>query len=453
MEQPEAQELTPEEVQKLTDECYKRLSKARLEVLKRGPYFGSLLYSLVPVMAPGFGTLGVTEDLILVVDPIRVMKDPELGSVDANGIPQKLAGALAHECMHPLRDMNRIKDLMQIDRELANIAADLPINTDLREAQWELPSWGVFPEKYNFPTGLTMEEYFKLLMKDAEASKAKTRAIVGEAKGTGNSDPDVCAGQCGGVAGNPSPKESAAADGSGAPGRHQGEITAAKKAALNAAKKHFEKQKGCGNAPGWIDEQLGTLERRKDRDWVRELSILVRRRSGIIQSGGSDYSLRRPSRRSLGFSEFLRPGMVEQQYEAAIYIDTSASMGAEELQYAKNVVCNIMEQTSVDTVWLGQCDTLVHEVKRVRIREVPGAIMHGRGGTDFRPIFTSVKNLRPRPDMVVVITDGDGPAPKAAPRGLCVIWVIVPTGNRRPASWGHLIVASNDHALADPYYL
>jgi predicted metal-dependent peptidase len=448
------QELTQEEMQRLTDRCYEMLAKARLEVLRRAPYFGSLLYALVPVMAPGLGTIGVTSDLLLVVDPIRVVNDPELGALDSQGIPQKLAGALAHECMHPLRDMQRIHELMQIDRELANIAADLPINYDLREAKWELPSWGVFPEKYNFPVGLTMEEYFDLLRKDPEQAKATTRAIVAEAKGQdpGGTSPDVCAGQCGSVAGNPSPNEAAAAAGAGAPGRHQGEVTAAKKSSLQAAKQHFEKVNGCGNAPGWIEEQLGTLERRKDRDWVRELSILVRRRSGIIQAGGSDFSLRRPSKRSMDISPFIRPGMVEQQYEAAIYIDTSGSMGEEELQYAKNVVCNIMEQTGVDTVWLGQCDSKMHGAKRVRIREVPTMTMKGRGGTSFIPIFEHVRELKPKPDMVVVITDGDGPAPKVAPRGLCVIWVIVPCGYRRPAPWGHLIVASNDHALADPYY-
>jgi predicted metal-dependent peptidase len=147
--------------------------------------------------------------------------------------------------------------------------------------------------------------------------------------------------------------------------------------------------------------------------------------------------------------------MVEQQYEVAIYIDTSGSMGEPELQYAKNVICNVMEQTSVEVVWLGQCDARVHEVRRVRVREVPLLPMKGRGGTNFIPIFEgkgSVGTLRPKPDMVLIITDGDGPAPQVAPRGLCVIWVIVPCGYRRPASWGHLIVASNDHALADPYY-
>jgi predicted metal-dependent peptidase len=456
-------ELTIEEVKEMEEKCYGLLAVARLEVLKRAPYYGSLLYTLVPHMAPGFGTLGITENLILIVDPVRVMQDPELGGLDDKGIPQKLAGALAHELQHVLRGMDRVRSLAKVDPELANIAADLPINADLQSSAWQLPSWGVFPEKYKFPRGETMEQYFERLMKDPEKFKKKTRTIILEAKGkAGNGEPDVCAGGCGGVGGNPSQMEKEILgqlqnQPGGNPGRHQGEVDAAQRNTLEAAKQHFEQTQGRGSTPGWIEDELNKLENRKrDRDWVRELDSVVRRRSGIIMAGGADFSMSRPSRRSLLRGGLLRPGMVEQQMEGAIYIDTSGSMGAEELKYAKNVVCNIMEQTGVDRVWLGQCDAKVHEMRRVKVRDVPALPMKGRGGTNFVPIFSgphSVYTLKPRPDMVIILTDGDGPAPTTAPRGITVIWVIVPTGYRKPADWGHLVVASNDHELADPYYI
>jgi predicted metal-dependent peptidase len=449
------------------------LAKARLAVLQKGPYFSSIMYSLIPVYMPGFGTLAVSSELHLIVDPVRVALDPELSAVDKDGLPQKLAGVLVHECNHVLRDMERIESLYRIDKELANIAADLPINADERRAKWDLPNWVVYPEKYGFPEGETMEQYFERLMKDPKKHKQQTRQMVlvakqggggGKGKGKGGgkgqgqgqgqgpaSGLDIGAGQCGGVAGNPNPKENQVDPGKN-PGRGPAEIDNAKRKTAQDAKQFFSGQ-GRGDCPGWAEELI-KFKKRRDRDWVRELNAVVRRQSGIIMAGGADFSLTRPSRRSLLRGGLLRPGMVEQQYTAAIAIDTSGSMGTTQLQAAKNTTVNIMEQTGLDTVWVVQCDARVHgDWQRVRTRDVASMEFRGRGGTDFRPIFEVLKKLRPRPDLIAILTDGDGPAPPNPPAGIDVIWVIVPTSyGRRPASWGHMVVCSNNHDLSDPYY-
>ena len=450
--------------------CRDLLAKARLQVLHQGPYFSGLLYSLVPIMAPGMGSVGVTDDLLLLVDPIRVVDDPELSQLDEKGIPHKLAGVLVHECMHILRDMERVRSLMEVDKELANIAADLPINDDLRKANWQLPNWVVYHEKYGFPPSKTMEQYFELLNKDAEKNKEKTYKQVADAKdksdkgkgggkGKGKSSPnsgsklDVGAGQCGSAAGNQSAAADQVAKQHKDKGRHKAEVEAAKKKTLHDTKKHFSSP-GCGDVPGWVQEELDKLtRRRRDRDWVRELNQVVRRQSGLIMAGGSDFSIRRPARRSLLRGGLLRPGLVEQQYEAALAIDTSGSMGQEQLNFAKNVVLNIMSQTGLDSLWLSQCDCRVHRpFTRTRIKDIPEMKMLGRGGTSFIPIFEALSKLKPRPDMIVIVTDGDGPAPEVPPRGVDTIWVIVPSQwRRRPAMWGHLVVCSNDHSINDSF--
>lgn len=454
--------------------CKMLLAKARLQVGRKGPYFSGILYSLVPVMVPGLGSLAVTDTLLLLIDPVRVVDDPELGGVDDNGIPHKLAGVLVHECMHILRDIERVGALGKIDKELANIAADLPINFDLRRAGWELPNWVVYPEKYGFPESKTMEQYFELLKKDAEKSKQKTYKMVADAKGQqpargkggkgkgksqgGKSDPqpsklDVGAGQCGNAGGNQSQAASKAAKQHQNRGRQKADVEAAKKKTLSDAKKFFSSP-GRGDVPGWVEEELSKLKRkRKDRDWEKELNQVVRRRSGVIMAGGSDFSKARPSKRGLLRNGLLRPGLVEQQYEAALAIDTSGSMGEEQLNYAKNLVLNIMSQTGVDTIWLAQCDAKIQvPFTRIRIRDVPDMKMKGRGGTNFRPIFEALRKLRPKPDLIVVATDGDGPAPEKPPYGIDTIWVIVPsTWRRRPATWGHIVVCSNDHAINDAF--
>lgn len=461
--------------------CLDLLAKARLQALHKGPYFSGLLYTLVPILVPGLGSIAVTDEMLLLVDPIRVVDDPELGGVDNKGIPHKLAGVLIHECMHILRGMDRVLELAKVDGELANIAADLPINYDLKRAEWQLPNWVVYPEKLGLPEEKTMEQYFELLRQNPDKSKQDTRKVVAEAKGTpskekssgksggkssgkgnksanGSKDDDsqsgldVGAGQCGSAAGNQSQAATDAANQHKDKGRSQTEKDAARKKTLSDVKRHISQ--GRGSAPGWLEEELGKLQqKRRDRDWVKELNQVVRRHSGAIMAGGSDFSMARPSRRSLLRGGLLRPGLIEQQYEAALAIDTSGSMGEEQLNYAKNVLLNIMAQTGLDTIWLTQCDTRVQmPFTRTRIRDIPNMKMKGRGGTDFCPIFQALRKLKPRPDMIVVVTDGDGPAPDKAPYGMTTIWVIVPSSyRRRPATWGHLIVCSNDHSVNDAF--
>lgn len=446
--------------------CLELLAKARLAVLEKGPYFSQLLYTLVPVLVPGMGTVAVTDTMLLLLDPIRVVDDPELGGVDDKGVPNKLAGVLVHECMHILRDMERVKSLAEVDMELANIAADLPINEDLRNAGWQLPNWVLYPDKYNYPKNETMEQYFERLLKEPTKNKEKTYQMVadakaggkGKGKGKGKPDPnapklDVGAGQCGSAAGNQNQPTNDAAKDAQDKGRHAGEVDSSKKQTLEQAKKHYGGP-GCGDVPGWIEEELDKLGRkRKDRDWKKMLNQVVRRTSGMVMAGGADFSMARPSRRSLLREGLLRPGLVEQQYEASLAIDTSGSMGPEQLNYAKNAVVNIMSQTGLDTVWLMQCDARVQmPFTRIRLRDIPDMKMRGRGGTNFIPIFGALKRLRPKPDLIILLTDGDGPAPEKAPYGTAVIWVIVPSHwRRKPTEWGHYIICTNEHSVMDEF--
>ena len=72
------------------------------------------------------------------------------------------------------------------------------------------------------------------------------------------------------------------------------------------------------------------------------------------------------------------------------------------------------------------------------------------GGTDFRPVFKAAEALRPKLDILIVMSDGDGEAPKNAPKGTAVVWLIIPNWCARiPAQWGTHLVCSNDHSVVD----
>ena len=89
---------------------------------------------------------------------------------------------------------------------------------------------------------------------------------------------------------------------------------------------------------------------------------------------------------------------------------------------------------------------------RLSLSQIATYPVHGRGGTDFRPALRTVKELKPKPDIVFYMTDGDGVAPATPPQNIEVVWCIVPTPyGRRPATWGHLVVVSDDQELMEPY--
>jgi predicted metal-dependent peptidase len=57
------------------------------------------------------------------------------------------------------------------------------------------------------------------------------------------------------------------------------------------------------------------------------------------------------------------------------------------------------------------------------------------GGTDVRPVFVHV-DTREAPDVLVFLTDGEGPAPTRAPT-YPTLWIL-PHGTTPPAPWGEV---------------
>lgn len=435
----EKKEVTPEQLQEYEEKAQKLIALARIYVRKKGPYFMRLLYSLVPTSMPGLGTIAVTDTLLFIYDPIRLVDDPEFSELDADKLPHKLAGGLVHECQHILRGMHRIEALAKTNPDIANIAADLAINGEIRTAGWALPKWACWPETYNLPGNKTMEWYFAELMKDPEKNKEKASG-------------ELAGGGCGSVAGNPGKGEEEAKEKKAGKERSKAQIQNAVRGTIQDAEKHFSQR---GDKPGWLKEAAEGFKesRRPERNWHRELAHVVRRVTGAIKSGGADFSMARPSRRSLLNPMFIRPGLVEQEIEIAIYWDTSISMGKKELNKARQITCEVLRQMGVDTIWMAQGDTQVTMAwQRVRLKDIGELECAGRGGTSFIPAFESLEKLKPKPDLAMMVSDGDGPAPKKPPRRLPVVWVLVPCAwRKRPTDWGHYVICSNDHDTVDEF--
>jgi predicted metal-dependent peptidase len=85
-----------------------------------------------------------------------------------------------------------------------------------------------------------------------------------------------------------------------------------------------------------------------------------------------------------------------------------------------------------------QCDTEIRARAWLARGTTPDRV-RGRGGTDLRPPFAAAELRRYEPDLVVVFTDGHGPAPERAPASCAVIWVLTGDAPRVPARFGRVV--------------
>ena len=398
------------------DKAEELLALSRMYLKGKIPYFSGIYYGLVPVAEPGLGTMGVTQNMVLYYDPDWLVTCT---------VPQ-IAGAVVHECRHVVHHhCERIAAIATTveDRELANIAADFSFNPDNREAGWELPEGkGAYPEQEGLPDGLLLEEYYKLLKKKQKEEQKQGGGKPKEGKGGpgpgtpppggGKQGPDgkngggqgasspkkgLGHGGCGGIAGNPHPREKEL---DAQFGRSAIEQNAIVKKVAQDVKAHIAEH-GRGSVPADLVEELNRIEVKKSLiRWQKELDVILKKCSGRMEAGGTDFSLARPSKRSYARNQ-LRPGLVSYQPEVCIIHDTSGSMGARQAEEAAVQTVGIFKSLGIESAWYIQADTQVATPPRkIRIRDLMRHLkLHGRGGTDFDAALRAAEKLKPRPRL------------------------------------------------------
>lgn len=422
------------------------LAIARAYVRMNAVYFSPTLYGFVPVPVENLralvgGPLAVTDKLVLYYEPEWVEKEDVL----------VLATGLAHEVMHDQLHHVR-RGLRYPDPERFNRAADLFVNQALRAQMkkvkdkttgkvvevpvWKLAPWFLVPEAYGFPLGLSADQYYNLL-----AEYESKHGIGSHGKGM------IGSGSCGGICGKPTIFELERT--LNINGRSDADI---RRIRTETTKEIQKALTGRGTIAGAFKEILDTQLDKPVVRWERRLARVTRYAIGRAQMGGSDYSLARPSRRST-LRGWPLPGLIQRELTILVVIDDSGSMGQEQLRAAIRETAGILKQTGIENVYLMLVDAAVQMAPRkISLRDLLKLALPGRGGTDFRPAFEAAKKMKPKPDILIYMTDGDGAAPKTAPREFQTIWCIVPTPyGRRPAHWGELIVVSNDQKLWEPY--
>ena len=394
----------------------------RVLAMRQAPYLASGLLRMLIVETDECPTAATDERWRFYVNP----------SFAARLSVEELAYVWLHEVSHCLRGHpSRWRALNEpADRHVwFNVAADALINVDLDD----ISSHG-FADRVvlgeldvdGAERGMPTEQLYRLLLEQART--LSTRGSGGPA-----SDPRVDCGS--GASGDPRPWERRAsdtADGSVDPG----DADLVRDTVAADIDRH---QRLTGDVPAglrrWAGDRLQPVV-----DWHAELRAVVTKHIGR-HAGRRDYTYRRPSRRRI--PGVVLPGMVgHAPPSVAVVIDTSGSMTPPDLARALAETGDLVRRlghthTAVQVI---ACDAAAHTAQTVRdVRQVE---LVGGGGTDMVAGIQSALALTPRPDLVVVITDGWTPWPDE-PVGVPIVAVLTQDDARAdPPGWVRSIDAS-----------
>lgn len=150
--------------------------------------------------------------------------------------------------------------------------------------------------------------------------------------------------------------------------------------------------------------------------------------------GGDLSTWARPARRWLGQDLYLPSRYTEAVNRIVIGVDTSGSIGGEQLQRALTEIVSACETVCPQMVDVIYWDTSVaaHEVyEGERVQDIAKATKpKGGGGTDVRSLFDYIDQRGLNPDAVIVFTDGYTPWPASLKHP--TLWCISTKGLRAP---------------------
>jgi predicted metal-dependent peptidase len=149
----------------------------------------------------------------------------------------------------------------------------------------------------------------------------------------------------------------------------------------------------------------------------------------------NDYNYMRPSRRE---GDMILPSLKSSQSDLVVAIDTSGSIGEEELSEFLSEI-NAIKGALPVRITLLACDARLAEdgpwvFEPWEEFRLPRAFKGG-GGTDFAPVFEWVEHENLRPDALVYFTDADAEFPEKQP-AYPVIWLVK---GKLPVPWGKRI--------------
>ncbi|MBZ5529787.1 MAG: VWA-like domain-containing protein [Acidobacteriia bacterium] len=415
----------------------RKLTRARTQLLLNQPFFGTLCLRLK--LAPGNLPTMATDGRRIVYDPafVDALKPAELEAVLAHEV---LHCALGHHCRRGERDP-----------QIWNQAADLAINPILVSNGFALPAGALLDPAFD---NLSAEEiYTRLLQRSKDESSAtpeQTPQPPGAGSGGGNEqgaqgqqtsdsesstqNPSAPNQDASGNRAESQPPRLGgfgevwdATDEQGGPAS-QAENSRQQQEWNIAADQAMRSAKSCGHEPANLDRPLNE-SRQPMQDWRAIL------RAFVAAIAPSDYRWTPPNRRYVASGLYLPSVERTGLGTIVVGVDTSGSIGEEELKQFAGEISAISEEAKPEGIHVVYCDATVQSSQEFGPSESIQLKPRGGGGTDFRPVFEWVNENQISPVCLIYLTDlccySYPPIPEYP-----VLWV---TDSRRTAPFGETV--------------
>lgn len=412
--------VAEQDLEAMAVEIRDAVSKGRVRLISRVPFFGYLAMQMRPRMAlpqDGVPTAGIARDGTAVFNYDFFMNLP----------PKQQAWVLAHEVLHPAMYFWSRKGSRH--HTLANIAHDLSFNYWIEQTgagELEAPDGVLLDPKFE---GMSMEEIYSYLRKGDPGTPGETKIktsgggeIIVDTNGGGGEGYDDCRDD---LSDSKTGRKAAQGDSSA-----QKQLDNNWKINIAAAKQKHEQTKGKGSLPAgmsrWIEDLL-----HPQLDWTEEL-----RRWAGENGKPDDYSFARPSRRSYGLGTTL-PGLYNGGHaDVCFLLDTSGSMSQDELQAGLSEANGILEEMGSE-IFAISCDAAVHTA--MEIESIDQFEMKGGGGSNFIPAFEMLQEIGFE-GAVIAMTDGMIDVPSEKPHNLkgC-LWLTAERYSAPTTAWGEHI--------------
>lgn len=364
---------------------------ARAYCAEQVPWFAPALFACNIQLTEAVPVAGIDQHANIYFNP-GVVEQIDATAEKESALSQ-LGFIWVHEISHLLREHRQRAQELELDARQWNIAADLEIN----DSNWpglRMPEQfpGLHPTQLDLPTGRLAEWYYRQISEDVPIDLALINGDEGS-----------------GVHGEDRPWE--------VEGGQQVLSNIQLEMMGRSVAQQMRQHEQWGDLPGgwqrWAEQKL-----KPKVDWRRQLRHRLRTAINTGLGNRMDYTYRRPSRRQAVYDPILPPSLSgDTSARLACVVDTSGSIGARQLGQAVAEVMRLLTEFQMPVTVI-PCDVKVYEPIRVattndlfKLRELPGG-----GGTNMIVGMEAALQQQPKPDAVIVLTDGYTPYPAKAYR-------------------------------------
>ena len=371
----------------------RKLEAARLALDKKFPYLSAALWALRVVVTERVPTMAVDAGWRLYANPAFT-----------EGLqPREVTGALWHELEHLLRKHHDRGKSLGAQPEIWNITTDCAINDDAEGAGLVLPKGGCYPHLFGLEPHRSEEFYYQALQQQGpDGGEGRSGR-----SGAGEKRPEVWMSDTHAPAAERRTWE-LDGDHPESPAMSEAEAEIVRGEVARAILEHARSR---GDVPAgmlrWAEEIVNPTI-----PWQKVLAHHLR--NGVRLAVGRARPTYERAHRRMGVMDarVRLPGSYSLKPRVAVVVDTSGSVSERMLAQALGEIQGLLRQVGAEVVVLS-VDAQVHTAQRVQ--RVDQIRLVGGGGTDMRVGIEAAMKQRPRPDVIVVLTDGLTPWPQEKP--------------------------------------